>query len=137
MSHLIATVVTGAALAVLPPAGSAPEADPAQHGRPAAAGTALRLTVSHPEAAAATPRSVTLSCDPPGGSHPRAAQACADLDRSGGRIVREREEAICTTEYRPVTARATGMWRGRPVTFVRTFPNPCVMAARTGAIFRF
>jgi hypothetical protein len=137
MPHLAATTLTGAALAALLPTGTAVAAAPPQHGRAAAAGTLLTLTVTHPEALISGSRTVTLRCDPPGGTHPEAAGACADLARTHGRIVRNPGETICTLEYRPLTANATGMWRGRPVAFAMAFPNSCVMHARTGAIFRF
>lgn len=136
MPHLAATILIGAVLAVSPSAGTALADTSPRHERPAA-GTALKLTVTHPEATTSSTRTVTLSCDPPGGSHPHAARACADLDRSAGRILRDLGETVCTAEYRPVAVHATGLWRGRPVTFNRSFPNPCVTSARTGAIFRF
>jgi hypothetical protein len=37
--------------------------------------------------------------------------------------------------YAPVTARARGEWGGRPVQYTETFPNECVMNARTGDVF--
>lgn len=106
-------------------------------------GTALRLTLTYP----GTPgtlgtslsgaRTVLLTCDPPGGQHPDAAAACAQLARNRGRFIRHSRDAICTMEYSPVRAQATGRWRGRAVRFTQTFPNDCHLRARTGAIFAF
>ncbi|AQS66926.1 SSI family serine proteinase inhibitor [Streptomyces pactum] len=80
-------------------------------------------------------RSALLLCDPPRG-HARAARACAELDATDGRIADiPLRETHCPMIYAPVTAHAHGQWRGQPVEYTRTFPNPCVMAARTGAVF--
>ncbi|MGW7381932.1 SSI family serine proteinase inhibitor [Streptomyces sp. NPDC054794] len=81
-------------------------------------------------------RSALLLCDPPQG-HPHAAEACAELAAAGGDIGRipPREDAVCALIYAPVTARATGVWQGRPVEYRETFANACVMTARTGSVF--
>ncbi|MDL4772630.1 MULTISPECIES: SSI family serine proteinase inhibitor [Thermomonosporaceae] len=141
MPHLVATALAGAALALLPavPAGAAtrPATAPAAVGRLPAAGTSLRLTLTYPGAAASGTRSVTLSCDPPGGSHPEAARACAQLSRSGGKFTREPADIACTTIYSPVVAKADGLWRGRPARFRAEYANDCALHASTGAIFAF
>ncbi|MFB4319017.1 subtilase-type protease inhibitor [Actinomadura sp. 21ATH] len=137
MPHLVATALTGAALALLPAEAAAAAAPPAA-GPPAAPATSLRLTLTHPDGGTSGARSVTLQCDPLGGTHPRAAQACAELARSGGEIEREPDrDAACTMIYAPVIAEARGHWRGRPVSFRAEYANDCVLGARTGAIFRF
>ncbi|MFH8727067.1 SSI family serine proteinase inhibitor [Streptomyces termitum] len=94
------------------------------------------LPADGPAPAAPAGRTVSLRCDPPAGDHPRAADACADLDASGGRIDRE-STAACVLLYDPVEVRAEGVWRGRPVSFSRTYGNGCELAARTGAVFAF
>ncbi|MEW2352435.1 SSI family serine proteinase inhibitor [Spirillospora sp. NPDC029432] len=138
MPHLVATALTGAALALLPAEAAAAPAPPADRPPAAAPATSLRLTLSHPGEGASGARSVTLQCDPLGGTHPRAAQACADLARSGGEIEREPAgDTACTMIYAPVIAEARGHWRGRPVSFRAEYANDCVLGARTGAIFRF
>ncbi|WP_119728292.1 SSI family serine proteinase inhibitor [Thermomonospora amylolytica] len=128
MSTLTVRLLTGAALtaSLL----SALPAAPA-----AAVDTVLRLTITEPAPTGA--RMVVLTCDPAGGTHPRAAAACADLTRTGGRIVRGRSNAACTREYWPATGRAVGLWRGRIVRWSRTYPNLCELRAHTGAVFRF
>jgi Subtilisin inhibitor-like len=131
MPHLVATGLTGAALALLSPvpAGTAPGAEAPQ--------ASLRLTITHPDDAKGR-RSVTLTCGPSGGTHPRAAEACAELTRSGGDIERASAPgSACTMMYAPVIAEATGHWQGRPVQFRAEYGNPCALAARTGTIFRF
>ncbi|MWK34266.1 hypothetical protein GEV43_09560 [Actinomadura sp. J1-007] len=106
MPHLVATALAGAALALLPavpataatsaatstvtiaaptpPTPPTPPAGASAPSAPAGRGTALRLTLTFPEQNASGSRTVTLACDPAGGSHPHAPQACADLDRSRG-----------------------------------------------------
>ncbi|SEG93113.1 Subtilisin inhibitor-like [Thermomonospora echinospora] len=139
MPHLAATTLTGAALVALLPAGIVLADTPSRYDRPAAGthGTHLKLTVTYPGAPVSSARTVTLRCDPAGRDHPHAAAACADLDRSHGRFLHDPRQTICTMEYRPVTAKATGRWQGRAVSFTKSFPNACVMDARTGAVFRF
>ncbi|MEV7790089.1 SSI family serine proteinase inhibitor [Streptomyces sp. NPDC088106] len=77
-----------------------------------------------------------LWCDPPEGRHRRAADACAELEAADGRISAiPAKDAVCPMIYAPVTAHASGSWRGRPVDYTETFPNTCTLSARTGAVF--
>ncbi|MUN40758.1 SSI family serine proteinase inhibitor [Actinomadura litoris] len=99
--------------------------------------TSLRLTLTYPGHDASGTRSVTLRCDPAGGSHPRAAPACAELRRAGGRLVHDPDGRVCTAQYSPVVAQARGSWRGTPVSFRSQFGNDCVMHSRTGTVFGF
>ncbi len=95
----------------------------------------LLLTVGHGEKPSATDGGTVLSCDPPRG-HRRAADACAELDAADGRIENiPAREAFCPMVYAPVTARASGTWRGQRVGYTETFPNSCTLTARTGAVF--
>ncbi|MEU3948681.1 SSI family serine proteinase inhibitor [Streptomyces sp. NPDC029526] len=95
----------------------------------------LYLTVEPGEAPTATAPGTLLLCDPPRG-HRRAADACAELDAADGRIAGiPPKDVMCTMVHAPVTVQARGMWRGRPVAYTETFPNACVMAARTGSVF--
>lgn len=99
------------------------------------AGDWLLVTVMRDGAPADTKRTALLSCAPPRG-HARAAQACAELDAADGRITHiPLRNTFCTMIHAPVTAHAHGQWRGQPVDYTQTFPNPCVMTARTGAVF--
>jgi hypothetical protein len=126
MPHLVATGLTGAALALLPPLPT---------GLADAPHAALRLTLSHPDGGSGQ-RTVTLRCDPTGGNHPLASEACAELSRSGGTIGHPPGGA-CTMIYAPVVAEATGHWYGRPVRYRAEFGNDCALRAGTGSVFRF
>ncbi|MFC9886970.1 SSI family serine proteinase inhibitor [Streptomyces pilosus] len=95
----------------------------------------LLLTVSHGEQPSTAAGGTLLSCDPPRG-HRRAADACAELDAVDGRIENiPAKEVFCPMVYAPVTARASGSWRGRQIEYTATFPNSCTLTARTGAVF--
>ncbi|AWT46096.1 MULTISPECIES: SSI family serine proteinase inhibitor [Streptomyces] len=95
----------------------------------------LYLTVTRGDASAGDARGALLLCAPPQG-HARAAQACAELAAADGDIAAlPLKDVYCPMVYAPVTVRAQGEWGGRPVTYTETFPNGCVMAARTGAVF--
>src|SRR4051794_25561966 len=48
---------------------------------------------------------VKLDCDPPGGGHPRPAEACAELTAAGGDPDRIKPgQGICIMIYAPITA---------------------------------
>lgn len=96
------------------------------------------LTLSVASADGAAPRGVTLDCDPAGGAHPHAQDACDALDQADGgfeRLAPTRQ--LCPMIYAPVTATATGVWRGVPVHWSQQFSNACILDQRTGAVFRF
>ncbi|MEU9559292.1 SSI family serine proteinase inhibitor [Streptomyces fumanus] len=102
---------------------------------PEPAGDWLLLTVTRGDTRSGSTEGTLLLCDPPRG-HAHADLACAELDRAGGDIAAvPLRETHCPMIYSPVTAHAHGQWRGRPVEYTRTFPNTCVLAARTGAVF--
>ncbi|WP_225095625.1 SSI family serine proteinase inhibitor [Streptomyces sp. CoH27] len=95
----------------------------------------LSLIVTRGDAPTRTTRGALLLCDPPQG-HPRAAEACTELAAADGDIARiPADNVFCPMIYAPVTAYARGQWNGRPVDFRQTYPNACVMNARTGAVF--
>ncbi|MFC7327283.1 SSI family serine proteinase inhibitor [Marinactinospora rubrisoli] len=83
-------------------------------------------------------RSVVLECGPAGGSHPRAADACATLARADGDFGQVRAHSgACTMEFDPGVLRATGHWNGTPVDYRKDFTNPCVAGNETGGVFAF
>lgn len=127
MSNLTA-VLAGAVIALVP-------AVPAHQHRDGA--TSLRLALTHPERATSGTHAVTLRCDPPGGRHPDAARACAELEESGGKFAHAPDGRMCTQIYAPVVAQAKGRWHGRPVSFRTRYANDCVMRSRTGTVFAF
>ncbi|MEU0569765.1 SSI family serine proteinase inhibitor [Nonomuraea sp. NPDC005983] len=84
-------------------------------------------------------RSVQLTCVPaPSGYHPHAKEACAAIDTAGGDLnALPVAPRTCGEEHNPVTASATGTWRGRPISWQKTFDNSCKLDAATGLVFRF
>lgn len=123
--------LTGAAVA-------APDAAPSSLYAP----SALVLTTGHGSGAAtATPeRAVTLVCAPgASGTHPAAAQACAELRGAAGDFdaLKGDADASCTKVYDPVVVTVQGVWQGKRVSYERTFGNNCVKDAATGSVFAF
>jgi hypothetical protein len=97
--------------------------------------TTLTLTLSERGAA---PNVRTLTCSPDGGSHPRAATVCAELEPVSGHIsALPEQQGACMELYRPATLTATGRWKGRQVKYRRTFPNRCNARLRTADVFNF
>jgi len=90
--------------------------------------TSLSITVVADQGAA--PKVLTLTCDPVGGNHPQAAQACAALDKASATVFDPvPKDQACTTIYGgPQTATVKGMYKGNAVdaTFNRT--NGCEIA---------
>jgi hypothetical protein len=84
------------------------------------------------------PQQVTLDCAPNGGTHPAADSSCASLDQVDGRFADlPTRDGICTMEHRPVTVRATGEWRGEPVSYEEEFGNTCAAEMATDGVFGF
>ncbi|MFE1436143.1 subtilase-type protease inhibitor [Streptomyces griseoaurantiacus] len=104
--------------------------------------TALVLSVGHGERAAdaTAERAVTLSCAPtPSGTHPAPAEACAELRTVDGDPASLSPGAgvLCTKEYDPVVVTVEGVWRGKRLSYERSFANPCVKNAYGPAVFAF
>jgi hypothetical protein len=77
----------------------------------------------------------TLTCDPTGGSHPRAEVACKQLSDAEGYIEAiPADEGPCTREFNPVILRASGTWDGEDRRFEGEFANPCVGSRATGGV---
>ncbi|MEU2779289.1 subtilase-type protease inhibitor [Streptomyces sp. NPDC007162] len=104
--------------------------------------SALVLTTGHgSDAATATPeRAVTLTCAPAAsGTHPAAAQACAELRGVGGDFdaLTARSDVWCTKLYDPVVVTVEGVWQGKRVSYERTFGNACMRDAYGASVFAF
>lgn len=104
--------------------------------------SALVLTTGHGnDVATATPeRAVTLTCAPTAsGTHPAAAQACAELRGVGGDFdaLKGQGDVWCTKLYDPVVVTVQGVWQGKRVSYERTFGNTCVKDAAAGSVFAF
>ncbi|MEU9451065.1 subtilase-type protease inhibitor [Streptomyces sp. NPDC048277] len=104
--------------------------------------SALVLTTGHgADAATATPeRAVTLTCAPSAsGTHPAAAQACAELRGAGGDLdaLTPRADVWCTKLYDPVVVTVEGVWQGKRVSYERSFGNACMRDAYGASVFAF
>ncbi|MEV7322289.1 subtilase-type protease inhibitor [Streptomyces sp. NPDC093970] len=104
--------------------------------------SALVLTTGHgTDAATATPeRAVTLNCAPAAsGTHPAAAQACAELRGAGGDLdaLAPRSDVWCTKLYDPVVVTVAGVWQGKRVSYEHTFGNQCMRDAYGVSVFSF
>ena len=123
-----AMTTTAALLAALVTAGPAAAAPPKPK---------IDLVVSY-MAEAGYAAAVTLTCDPVGGAHPKAGKACAALKKTGGKPAKLKPaKTMCTQEYAPVTAEIEGTWKGRTVSWSKTFPNGCHLTRTTGVVFAF
>ncbi len=105
-------------LLLLAPAGCGADADDASNdgtGGGSAAATSLRIEVR--TAADAEPTTLTLTCDPTGGDHPQAEQACDALAAAGPQVLEPvPDDQVCTMIYGgPQTARVTGTLDGADV----------------------
>ncbi|MDA3647181.1 protease inhibitor [Saccharopolyspora indica] len=101
--------------------------------------TRLNLTVQDLHGQTA-PETATLTCEPAGGSHPAASDACAILVQAAGNIAdvpTQSPNATCPLIWRPVAVTTTGLWNGTPIDYSKTFPNDCVLRSELGAIFDF
>jgi subtilisin inhibitor-like len=81
---------------------------------------------------------VKLTCNPTGGAHPEAAQACAVLRSTGadpGKI--KPAHVMCMMLYAPVTAQITGTWHGGRLKWSHQYGNSCEMTRATGVLFKF
>jgi subtilisin inhibitor-like len=107
------------------------DADPASEpgaGPPATVSPAAQtqLTVEVKKSAKAAPRTWSLTCDPPAGSHPRAAAACAALAQRPGLLKPPPKDQACTQIYGgPQVATISGIWQSKPVTVKFTRMNGC------------
>ncbi|MEU7479043.1 SSI family serine proteinase inhibitor [Lentzea sp. NPDC042327] len=79
-----------------------------------------------------------LQCDPAGGLHKHAQQACDQLTPVDGDFRRlEDTGAMCTMELNPTKAMLRGKWRGKRIDFQQVYSNPCAVRAHTGKVFDF
>lgn len=90
--------------------------------------TSLEVTVR--DSAGAAPKIWTLTCDPPGGSHPQASAACAQLAAATGDPFAQTPKGMaCSMIFGgDQKAEVTGTFEGRTVStsFART--NGCEVA---------
>lgn len=130
--RLTATALAAAAFVFLP-AAAGYAGTPLSAAKPAPQSGSFELTVT--DAMAETLSQVTLTCPPDGGSHPRAAEACDQLNAHSGDISGiVAQNGMCTMEYEPVTVRATGSWQGHEESYSARFSNRCVAVKETGGV---
>lgn len=107
-------------------AGCADPVAPAAAGKPAATPTThLTITVAATEKAA--PQSWTLSCEPTGGSLPKAADACAFVAKTPAEALAPVPgHMACTMIFGgPQVATVKGTWRGKAVDARLNRTNGC------------
>ena len=82
---------------------------------------------------------VTLRCDPASGTHPHPEAACKALGAAGSDInkVIGQPDTLCPVSYDPVTATASGNYRGAQVIFRHIYSNSCDLATKTAPVFAF
>jgi hypothetical protein len=99
----------------------------------------LLLTVTPTDATPPSARSVVLTCEPSGGTHPKAEPSCSQLSSTGGKITAMpfSEGRYCPKIFQPVTASAAGWWSGSRVGYQETFANSCLLELATGPLFQF
>lgn len=79
-----------------------------------------------------------LNCEPAGGLHKNAKQACDDLASVDGDFTKMEDGGLmCTMHLDPTKATLRGKWRGKKVVYEEVFSNPCVMRSFTGKVFDF
>ncbi|MFS8096359.1 hypothetical protein LFM09_04395 [Lentzea alba] len=79
-----------------------------------------------------------LNCEPAGGLHKHAKEACAALTPHEGDFTKiENPDAACTMELNPTKATLRGKWRGKKVVFEEVYSNRCLMLVKTGKVFDF
>ena len=75
------------------------------------------------------PQTWTLTCGPAGGTHPKAAEACARLAALQNPFEPPPPDEICTEQYGgPQEALVEGMYRGEAVSYGLSRTNGCQIA---------
>jgi hypothetical protein len=101
--------------------------------------TSLVLSVRSEMGKLSTPSTTKLRCEPAGGLHKNAKEACAALTPVNGDFTKI-EPAVgvmCTMELNMTKVTLKGKWRGKNVFFEQDYSNPCTMRVHTGKVFDF
>ncbi|GAA2617139.1 SSI family serine proteinase inhibitor [Actinomadura fulvescens] len=115
MTPGLAMVMAVAACGSERPSTSSGESSPTTSVSPSASAKET-LTVRVKPSAKAPAKTWTLTCDPVGGDHPKAAQACAAVAKVKDPFQPPPTGQICTKIYGgPQVATVTGTWQGKPV----------------------
>jgi hypothetical protein len=98
---------------------------------PGQAGSAkTRLTITVRASQTSAPKTWTLTCDPAGGTLPKADQACAALATAAAKgqdpFAPTPKDQMCTQIYGgPETATVTGTWNGKKIDATFNRKNGC------------
>ncbi|WP_448316663.1 SSI family serine proteinase inhibitor [Streptomyces sp. CO7] len=135
---LLAAGVMATAGSVVPAAAAGAGSSGASGGG-AAALSSLTITKSGPSWSGQPARQVTLQCEPSGGTHPAAADACAKLLAVGGQFDKLQPvgNLACPPVWMPTTVTVTGTWRLQPVYWTKTYSSDCDAGVRSDYVFRF
>src|SRR5687768_4666213 len=89
--------------------------------------TDLVLSVRSEMGTLSTPSTTKLRCEPAGGLHKNAKEACAALTPVGGDFtkIEPAADVACTMELNMTKATLKGKWRGKNVFFEQDYSNPC------------
>jgi hypothetical protein len=83
-------------------------------------------------------KEITLKCEPTGGNHAEAEEACASLDAVDGDFdALMSRNTICPDVYQPVTIEVGGSWRGEAMDFEHTYANLCFAYDESDGVFKF
>ena len=110
------------------PSSSSPMS-PAPSGSPTGGpGEASRLTIVVDDGAGST-STWTLTCEPAGGDHPDAEQACAAIEGHRSALNPVPKDRMCAQVYGgPEKATITGTWRGEQIFAALARTNSCEIA---------
>ena len=90
------------------------------------ASTQLEITFWPQGRAQGAAQKRTLTCDPPGGTHPNPAEACEKLDALDDPFAPPPLDEMCTEQYGgPQEALIEGTYRGEPVSYKLSRTNGC------------
>jgi len=108
-------------------------------GEPLRAPRGQNLPHSHRDPSGGFSKDTVLECDPPGGDHPHAEQACATLAAADGQIanITPTPGEMCPHLVAPVRATARGHYGATPINYDHTWNNACEMTRATGEVFDF
>ncbi len=112
---------------VLPLVACGTSGTPAAPATPSQPGTELIIVVDDGGGAKTTWK---LSCDPAGGDHPTAEDACRALAEHGATALPAvAKDQVCGQQYGgPETATITGTWQGKPVASSLSRKDSCEIA---------
>ncbi|MGW6262091.1 subtilase-type protease inhibitor [Streptomyces sp. NPDC055085] len=138
MPYIARTVAVAAAAASLLSIAGIAQAVPmakADDSAESPAPSVLVLTVGKPAGrdVVTVSQAVTLDCtQEPAGTHPNAGQACAELEAVDAQFTQLGDGSgpqLCNRLWAPVTLGASGVWKGKPVSWSKTYSNSCMLQA--------